>query len=141
MRAASSSFDLASVLGRDGTGKLLANAPLLGRKFYADAEIQWLNPAGGLPDWFDPKEKKLACLIHEGEQGALYLMFNASTASIDFSLPLVLAGTRWHLAVDTSREAPQDLFAAGEEPLWESPQTYHLSPRSSAILPARGTNG
>ena len=82
MRAASSSFDLASVLGRDGTGKLLANAPLLGRKFYADAEIQWLNPAGGLPDWFDPKEKKLACLIQENGQGALFLMFTLVIWSI-----------------------------------------------------------
>jgi hypothetical protein len=38
------------------------------------------------------------------------------------------------LAVDTSREAPRHLFAAGQEPLCDDPQTYHLSPRSSAIL-------
>ena len=38
------------------------------------------------------------------------------------------------VAVDTSREAPQDLFAAGEEPLCEDPHTYRLSPRSSAIF-------
>jgi pullulanase/glycogen debranching enzyme len=109
MRAASSSFDLASVLGRDGTGKLLANAPLLGRKFYADAEIQWLNPAGGLPDWFDPKEKKLACLIQENGQGALFLMFNAGTNGTDFGLPPLPQGFRWHVAVDTSRLAPARL--------------------------------
>ena len=43
-------------------------------------------------------------------------------------------GTRWHRAVDTSREAPHDLYAAGDEPLCEVSQTYRLSPRSSAIL-------
>jgi glycogen operon protein len=46
-----------------------------------------------------------------------------------------------YLAVDSSGEAPQDLFAPGKEPLWRDPQIYHLSPRSSAILLARGANG
>ena len=79
-------FDLASVLGRDGSGKLLANA--------------WAEAA-------------------------------------DFSLPSVPPGARWHLAADTSRKAPQDLSAAGDEPICEDPRNYHLGPRSSAILLAR----
>ena len=115
--------------------------PILSKEqFYADAEIHWFGPQGGVPNWADPKEKQFACLIHEDEQHALCLMFNAGADAVDFGLPTVLPGARWHLAVDTSREAPLDLFAAGEEPLWEDPQTYHLSPRSSAILLARGTN-
>jgi hypothetical protein len=85
-----------------------------------------------LPNWTEPKEKQFACLIHEDEQRTLCLMFNAGPDAVDFSLPPVLPVARWHLAVDTSREAPKDLFAAGEEPLWEDPHTYHVSPRSSA---------
>ncbi|MGA2605346.1 MAG: glycogen debranching protein GlgX [Verrucomicrobiia bacterium] len=109
--------------------------PILSKEqFYTDAEIHWLGLQGGLPNWADPKEKQFGCLIHEDEQHALCLMFNAGTEAVDFGLPPVLPRARWHLAVDTSREAPQDLFAAGEEPLWEDPRTYHLSPRSSAIL-------
>ncbi len=116
--------------------------PVLSQEhFYTDAEIRWFGPQGGLPNWADPKEKQFACLIHEDERRALCLMFNAGADAVDFDLPPVLPGTRWHLAADTSHEAPQDLFAAGEEPLWEDLQTYHLSPRSSAILLARGTNG
>jgi isoamylase len=112
--------------------------PILSKgQFYTDAQIHWFGSHGGLPNWADPKEKQFACLIHEEEQGALFLMFNAGGDAVDFGLPPVPPGARWHLAVDTSREAPQDLFAAGEEPLWEDPQTYHLSPRSSAILLAR----
>jgi isoamylase len=115
--------------------------PILSKEqFYTEAEIQWFGPHGGLPDWADPKEKQLACLIHEQEQGALCLMFNAGADTVDFNLPSAPPGARWHLAIDTSREAPQDLFAAGEEALWEDRQTYHLRPRSSAILLARGTN-
>jgi glycogen operon protein len=112
--------------------------PILSKeKFYTDAEIHWFGPQGGLPKWADPKEKQFACLIHEDGQRALCLMFNAGADAVDFRLPPLLPGARWHLAVDTSREAPHDLFAAGKEPLWEDPQSYHLSPRSSVILLAR----
>jgi glycogen operon protein len=116
--------------------------PILSEEhFYTDDEIHWFSPHGDLPHWSDPKEKQFACLIHESEHNALCLMFNAGADAVDFDLPAGLPGTRWHLAADTSREAPQDLFTAGEEPLLENPQAYRLSPRSSAILLARGTNG
>jgi glycogen operon protein len=109
--------------------------PILSKEqFYTDAEIKWFGPHGGLPSWADPNENRFACLIHEDEQSALCLMFNAGADAVDFVLPPALPGAQWYLAVDTSREAPQDLFAAGEEPLWEDTQTYRLSPRSSAIL-------
>ena len=97
-------------------------------RFYTDAEIHWFGPQGGLPNWANPKQKQFACLIHEDEQRALCLMFNAGADAVDFGLPSVLPGVRWHLAADTCREAPQDLFAAGEEPLWEDPHTYRLTP-------------
>jgi glycogen operon protein len=112
--------------------------PILSKEqFYTDAEILWFNPQQGSPNWADPKEKQFACLIHEDERSALCLMCNAGADAVDFGLPPVPPGTRWYLAVDTSREPPQDLFAAGEEPLWKDPHTYHLRPRSSAILLAR----
>ena len=114
--------------------------PVLSKeKFYTDAEIHWFGPQGGLPDWADPKGKQLACLIHEDEQDALCLMFNAGAGAVDFCLPTVPKGTRWHLAVDTSRTTPQDLYDAGEEPLCENQQIYHMDPRSSAILLTRCT--
>lgn len=112
--------------------------PVLSKEqFYSDAEIHWFGSHGGLPDWADPKQKQFACLIHEGEQSALYLMFNAGADAIDFSLPPVPPQARWYLAVDTSCAAPQDMFAEGEESLLEYPETYLLGPRSSAILLAR----
>src|SRR5208283_2704366 len=52
--------------------------PILSREqFYTDSEIHWFGPQGGLPNWADPREKQFACLIHEDEHRALYLMFNA----------------------------------------------------------------
>ncbi len=114
-----------------------AHPVLSTEQFYTDAEIRWFGSQGGLPAWEDPKEKQLACLIHENGKHALYLMFNAGDDAADFALPPALPGTRWHLAVDTSRKTPQDLFAAGEEPPLEDTRIYHLPPRSSAILLAR----
>ena len=112
--------------------------PVLSKEqFYTDAEIQWFGPQGGLPKWTDPKEKHFACLIHEDEQRALFLMFNAGADAVDFHLPPITHGAQWHLAVDTFGETPHDLFAAGKEPLLKYPQTYLVKPRSSAILLAR----
>ena len=72
--------------------------PILSKEnFYTDAEIRWFNPQQQLPNWFDPKEKQLACLIQEGEQHALCLMFNAGSDAVDFGLPPAPSGARWHL--------------------------------------------
>jgi glycogen operon protein len=114
-----------------------AHSILSQEHFYTHAEIRWFNPHGGLPHWTDLKEKQLACLIQENGQGALFLMFNAGTNGTEFSLPPLLLGFRWRLAVDTSRSAPQDFSAAGEEPLLDNSTTYHVGSRSSVILLAR----
>ncbi|EKU96643.1 glycogen debranching enzyme GlgX [Leptolyngbya sp. PCC 7375] len=112
--------------------------PVLSREaFYTDAEIQWFGPQGGLPDWDAPLAKQLACLIYDQGHCALGLLFNASTDAVDFKLPPLPPGCQWHLAADTGRAAPQDLFATGEEPVLDDSQTYRLSPRSSVILLVR----
>lgn len=77
-------------------------------------------------------------MIQENGQPALLLMFNAGVTDVDFKLPPLPKGSRWHLAVDTSRPTPQDLFAAGAEALLDHSQAYRLQQHSSAILLARG---
>ena len=112
--------------------------PILSKEqFYTDAEIQWFGSHGVLPNWAGPKEKQFACLIHEDEERALCLMFNAGADAVDFRLSPILPGVRWHLAVDTSRPTPQDLCVAGEEALLDNSNAYRLEGRSSAILLAR----
>ena len=112
--------------------------PVLSKEhFYTDAEIHWFGPQGGSPDWADPGAKQFGCMIHEDAQHALFLIFNAGPVAIEFGLPPALPGTRWHLAVDTAREAPGDLLAADEASALDNPHTYSLHPRSSVILMAR----
>ncbi len=115
----------------------LAHPVLSKEQFYADGDIHWFGPQGGSPNWTDPKEKQFACLIHEDEHRALCLLFNAGADAVDFRLPSITPGAKWHLAVDTFDETPCDLFAPGKEPLLQYQQTYLLKFRSSAILLAR----
>ena len=112
--------------------------PILSREqFYTEADIRWSGSNEGLPNWADPKEKRCACLIQEGAARALFLMFNAGSSAVDFHLPPLVPEAQWHVAADTSRITPNDLYAVGEEPVWKDPRTYNMAPRSSAILLAQ----
>lgn len=104
--------------------------------FYTEAETVWVGPYGRSPNWADPKEKQIACLIHEDQERSLLLMFNAGCYAVEFTVPSLAAGKQWYLAADTSREAPHDLFAAGEESPYQG-TTYHLGSRTCAILLAQ----
>jgi len=109
--------------------------PVLRREeFYADADIKWFASNGGSPDWRDQRQKSLACLILGQTEPDLFILFNADTNAVDFSIPALPAGKIWRLAVDTSRIAPEDLFDSGKEPSLQGQISHRLEPRSSAIL-------
>ena len=109
--------------------------PVLRReKFYTDADIKWFAPNGATPDWADQRLKCFACLIPGQTEPDLFLLFNADTKSVDFSIPALSAGKIWRLAVDTSRTAPDDLFDSGKEPSMQGQVDFRLERRSSAIL-------
>ncbi len=112
--------------------------PVLCREaFYSDKEILWRSPSGNAPDWFDSREKSLACLIRGEKEPDLWLMFNADAQPIDFVLPPPIRPGVWRLAVDTARESPRDFFAPGEEVAVESLSHYWVESRSSVVLVAR----
>ena len=106
--------------------------------FYTDADIKWFAPHGATPDWTDQRQKSFACLILGQSEQDLFVMFNADTRPVDFSIPALTASKIWRLAVDTSRTAPDDLYEAGKEPSMRGQITFRVEPRSSAILFAGG---
>jgi isoamylase len=115
--------------------------PILRKEeFYTDAEITWFAPQGAGPDWNDPRQKSFACLILGQAEQDLFLMFNADTRSVDFVIPALPIGKIWRLAVDTSRNAPEDLFESGKEPSMQSQVSFRVEPRSSAILLTDGSD-
>ncbi len=116
-----------------------AHPVLRKENFYTDADIKWFAPNGAAPDWADERQKSFACLILGqmilGQtEPDVFLLFNADTSSVEFSIPALPAGKIWRLAVDTSRTAPDDLFDPGKEPSLQGQIGHRLEPRSSAIL-------
>jgi isoamylase len=112
--------------------------PVLSKEaFYSEEGIQWFSSTGGVPDWSNPGNKRLACLIKEREDSELFMLFNSDRSPIAFSLPELAGSKRWHLIVDTSRHT-QDELAEGSEKGWlESQDSYLLESLSSAILMAQ----
>jgi isoamylase len=112
-----------------------AHAVLRGGTFYTNDEIRWFDPALGAPDWGNPEERRLACLIAGHDGPDLYLLFNASHAPVRFTLPDSARGL-WHLVADTSRDAPEDLRDVGAELALGDRHAFLMAPRASAILVA-----
>jgi len=110
--------------------------PVLSREeFYTDRDIGWFDPAGMPPNWFDPHERRLACLIRGRAEPDLYLMFNAGTDALTFVLPPPRGGF-WRRIVDTARPMPHDIGEAGQTAARETQQMYRVEARSSVMLTA-----
>jgi glycogen operon protein len=103
--------------------------------FYSDRDIDWFDPNGRSPDWTDPAEKRLACLICGREGPALYLMFNADIHPASFALPEPPHADRWRLAIDTAQPSLADWDPARDAGV-VSGTLYTVGSRSSAILVA-----
>jgi glycogen operon protein len=104
--------------------------------FYTDRDIQWFDPSGESPDWLDPSQKSLACLV-QGQNGPdLYLMFNADLEPASFVLPVLPGSGHWHLAIDTALPTSTDADGAPQEAGVVKRRVYALASRASAILTA-----
>jgi isoamylase len=113
--------------------------PVLRREtFYTDTDIKWFAPDGATLEWKDQRQKSFACLILGQTEPDLFLLFNADTRPVDFSIPALPAWKIWRLAVDTSRIAPDDIFDSGRAPSLQGEIGFRLEPRSSAILLSDG---
>ena len=109
--------------------------PVLTREaFYTESGIQWFSPQGFRPDWSDPEQRQLACLVQGQAEPDLFLMFNASTEAVTFTLAAPPEMERWHLAADTFGPSPRDLLTEGWEIDLEDQESYRVGPQSSVIL-------
>ena len=112
--------------------------PVLRREaFYTDEEIRWFSPSGKSPDWFDPRQKCLACLIRSQDVADLFLMFNAESEAVIFTVPPPCSPNSWRLAADTAESSPLGFYSPGEEAPLANPASYLAQSRSSVILVAR----
>jgi isoamylase len=104
--------------------------------FYSVEELQWFNPAGDAPNWSDPDQHQLACLIIDREDSDLFMMFNAGRSPAIFSLPRLSGERHWCLAMDTSLDSRAEVIEGVEGGTLENQDVYTLQDLSSAILVA-----
>ncbi|HUX68075.1 MAG TPA: glycogen debranching protein GlgX [Terriglobales bacterium] len=113
------------------------HAALRREAFYSANEIQWFGPNGGAPQWQDGEAGSVACLIWEGSQPDLFLVFHARAERATYRLPQAAPGTQWQVAVDTGREPPQEFYEAGSEPAVGGAAEVEAGPQSTLVLVCR----
>ena len=104
--------------------------------FYGDQDIGWFDPQGASPDWLDPNQRQLACLVRGREGPDLYLMFNAGTDSVSFILPVLTPSRQWKLAIDTARPSLATTDVANQDGAIVTEPICTVGPRSSAVAEA-----
>jgi glycogen operon protein len=113
-----------------------AHAVLRREAFYTDRDIEWFDPAGRPPDWLDPGQRSLACLIHADDGADLYLMFNADAVPRPFVLPDLPCSGRWRLAIDTAQPSMDHVDASERQAEVVDGSLYAVGSHASAILVA-----
>jgi isoamylase len=69
--------------------------------------FNWESPGGGLVCWLPAPS---VADDPDGEGSDLILLFNSTPDTMKFVLPDQIRGLRWSLLIDTSAEAPGDIF-------------------------------
>jgi isoamylase len=108
--------------------------PLRGRGM---PDIAWHGTHLNEPRWDDRDGRFLAFTIAglTSNEEDLHLMLNMSESALDAALPSI-PGRRWHVALDTARPSPQDVFVKDRQRPHTAP-FYSVGARSAVILEAR----
>lgn len=75
-------------------------------------------------------------LTHPGSDEHLFIIFNAYWEPLDFALPVLSTGERWHRLIDTAKPSPDD-FSDPSVPLDPGRERYRVAARSSVVLTAK----
>jgi isoamylase len=100
------------------------------------AIVTWHGVDLGRPDFSDDSHTLALELSHPGGAEHLHIIFNAYWEALDFTLPDLPAGQRWHRLIDTALASPEDL-SDPPRPLTQGQNQYTVSPRSTVILTAK----
>ena len=114
-----------------------AHPVLAAERFYGAAEIEWFGADSTPPDW-DGVRGLLGCVIHEENDTALCLLFNATRETSRFTLPLSPTNS-WYVAIDTSKQAPEDAPNGGDEVVVDSTPAILVEGRTTVILVSQRT--
>jgi glycogen operon protein len=103
----------------------------------ANAHIIWHGVKLDQPDWSDDSRSLAFTLVEPPTGECLHVILNAFWQQLDYELPLLAKGSKWHRIVDTSDE--QSSFIAPAKSKEHQPSSYTAAPRSSVVLMALPT--
>jgi isoamylase len=123
------------------------HASLTANRFYTGkivpgrgiADIAWHGERLNQPPWADAGAQVLAFTIagSEGDEADIHAVLNMSGQALEAELP-VIAGRFWHLTVNTSAAAPEDIIEPSRQSPVAAAGAYRIAPHSVVILEARG---
>jgi isoamylase len=99
-------------------------------------KLTWHGVKVGQPDWGYDSHSLAFSLADETGAENLHFLLNAYWEALNFELPGLKTGQRWHRAVDTSLPAPDD-YCEPEREFALDRNNYVAQPRSSVILIGR----
>ena len=113
-------------------------------KYNAIPDISWFDEKGKIPDWDDVgpclalrMNGSQADVLADKDDNDFFIMFNGSSAGVNFTVCEPLDGKKWVRAVDTALPSPEDILPKGEEVLLKDPLSYQVKERSMVILISR----
>jgi len=95
--------------------------------------VYWHGVRLGEPDWGDDSRSLAFVLCCRVSDDHLHVLLNAYWEALDFQLPPLPDGQRWHRLVDTAQPAPGDFAAPGQSPPVEG-CVYRAEARSVVVL-------
>jgi isoamylase len=112
----------------------LTGEPVAGRGL---PDVAWRGYWLHEPLWFDPNAQYLAYTLAglSEQEEDLHVILNMSEQTVEALLPEI-PGRRWHLALDTSRPAEDDIVARAQQKTYES-LCYAIPRRTVAVFEGR----
>ena len=96
------------------------------------------------PDWSGSNQHTLAFMLSgDHAKGGkvhddhIYVVINTYWDALSFGLPQLPRGKRWHMAINTSMQAGEDIWAPGKEPLLGDQGHVWVGNRSVIVLVGR----
>ena len=105
-----------------------------------DPDVTWHGTEVGEPDW-GVASHVIACLLNgryascsnNCEDNDIYIAFNASKEDRDFMIPEAPSGRKWLLAIDTSKQSPDDILDKANQILFPE-NCYPVKSLSTVVL-------
>jgi isoamylase len=97
--------------------------------FIGNSEVTWHED-----NWANPESKFLAFTLHDGDNGDIYMAFNAHDYFVEVGIPSPPQQRQWFRVVDTNLESPDDFASDGVPGIGSM---YRVAPYSSILLEAK----